>query len=346
MAKIICLFNHKGGVSKTTTVFNLGWMLGLKGQRVLLADFDPQCNLTGMVMGFKGIDDLEAVYNSAPPNNVKDALAPAFESQPKAITAAQCVEVGGNANLMLLPGHIGLAEYVTTLGIAQQLGGSLLALRNMPGAIRFMLDETAAACNADYVIVDMSPSLGPMNQNLISTSDYFVVPLHPDYFSAMALSSLAATLPKWRAWAETARNIDMLANADYPFPQPHVTFLGAIIQKYRPRNGRASQAFQHWIDQLILGLRDTLVPRLVAERMVDIADYRSKVAADPWQPLLEVPDFNSLIAYSQEHQVPVYSLTPEQLGQDGAVWTRTKMNMEQFEAAFSSCADKILQLTN
>lgn len=56
MAKIICLFNHKGGVSKTTTAFNLGWMMALKGKRVLLADFDPQCNLTGMVMGFKGVD--------------------------------------------------------------------------------------------------------------------------------------------------------------------------------------------------------------------------------------------------------------------------------------------------
>ena len=28
LGKIINLFNHKGGVSKTTTVFNLAWMLG------------------------------------------------------------------------------------------------------------------------------------------------------------------------------------------------------------------------------------------------------------------------------------------------------------------------------
>ena len=56
MAKIICLFNHKGGVSKTTTAFNLGWMMALKGKRVILADFDPQCNLTGMVMGFKKLE--------------------------------------------------------------------------------------------------------------------------------------------------------------------------------------------------------------------------------------------------------------------------------------------------
>src|SRR5271155_3621211 len=87
MAKIICLFNHKGGVSKTTTAFNLGWMMASKGKRVLLADFDPQCNLTGMVMGFRGVDDLASIYSSTQPNNVKDGLAPAFESQPRKITA-------------------------------------------------------------------------------------------------------------------------------------------------------------------------------------------------------------------------------------------------------------------
>jgi cellulose biosynthesis protein BcsQ len=38
MAIQISLFNHKGGVSKTTTAFNLGWMLAAKGKRVLLAD--------------------------------------------------------------------------------------------------------------------------------------------------------------------------------------------------------------------------------------------------------------------------------------------------------------------
>jgi cellulose biosynthesis protein BcsQ len=345
MAKLVCLFNHKGGVSKTTTAFNLGWMMATKGKRVLLADFDPQCNLTGMVLGFKGVDDLSEVYESDPPNNVKDGLSPAFESRPRGITAVSTVPVDGNANLFLLPGHIGLAEYETTLGIAQELSGSLLALRNLPGAIRYLLDQTADAIEADYVLIDMSPSLGPLNQNLIATSDYFIVPLHPDYFSAMALSSLATTLPRWRAWAETAFEIQALKDADYPFPKPHAVFIGAVIQKYRPRLGMASKAFQHWINQLTDGLKNILCPVLERAKMLDVNEFRRKSGMEPWQPLLEVADFNSLIAFSQEHQVPVFALTAQQVSQQGAVWVQTKNNMDAFADAFSKCADRVFALT-
>ncbi len=347
MPKIICLFNHKGGVSKTTTAFNLGWMMALKGKRVIVADFDPQCNLTGMVMGFKKVDDLSAIYNGTPPNNVKDGLAPAFESQPRQIAPVECVEVPGVGNLFLLPGHIALAEYETTLGIAQELSGSLLALRNLPGSIRFLLDATAAKYQADYVLVDMSPSLGPVNQNLLTTSDYFIVPLHPDYFSAMALSSLAKVLPRWKAWADTAYGIEALANADYPFPKPHPCFIGAVIQKYRPRMGKASKAFQNWIDQLIDGLKTVLVPVLDKAGMVQQPGlFKERLGLEPWAPIMEVADFNSIIALSQEHQVPVYALTSAQVDQKGAVWDQTRKSMEVFYKAFDECAEKVFALTS
>lgn len=81
MVQRIALFNHKGGVSKTTTTFNLGWMLASKGKRVILVDTDPKCNLTGMVLGFSSKQELEEIYNTN--QNIKSALAPAFESQPR-----------------------------------------------------------------------------------------------------------------------------------------------------------------------------------------------------------------------------------------------------------------------
>jgi len=41
-AKVICVFNEKGGSGKTTTSCQLAGTLGLRGFRVLLADLDPQ----------------------------------------------------------------------------------------------------------------------------------------------------------------------------------------------------------------------------------------------------------------------------------------------------------------
>jgi hypothetical protein len=72
-------------------------MMALKRKTVLLADFDPQFNLTGMVMGFKGVDDLTAIYSGAPPNNVKGGLAPAFESQTARNRTVKCVTVPGTS---------------------------------------------------------------------------------------------------------------------------------------------------------------------------------------------------------------------------------------------------------
>lgn len=347
MAKIICLFNHKGGVSKTTTAFNLGWMLANKGKRVLLIDCDPQCNLTGMVLGFKKLEELQSIVGKDRARNIRDGLAPAFESRPTLIEAVECIEIPGNDHLLLLPGHIGLAEYEVTLGIAQELSGSLVTLRNLPGSIRYLFDKTAAMYNVDLVLVDMSPSLGAVNQNLLSTCEYFLVPMNPDYFSMMGIDSLASVLPKWRAWARAAQGIPLLADADYPFPRMAPKFMGSIIQRYRPRGGNVpAKAFQKWIDELERGLAQTLLPALSgAEMLLAPAVYEAAGFA-PERPLLQMSEFNSLIAKSQEHQVPVFALSDEQLEQVGVVLETTKESMRDFEKLFSIAAERVIKIVD
>lgn len=191
----------------------------------------------------------------------------------------------------------------------------------------------------------MSPSLGPLNQNILTTSDYFIVPLHPDYFSSMALSSLARTLPRWKQWAEMASRMELLQNANYPFPKCKVKFIGSIVQKYRPRNGQASTAFQRWIDELRGNLNSLLIPKLVEFGMLDVVEFEQNAGISPSEPIMEVSDFNSLIAMSQEHQVPVYRLTAQQTGQQGAIWEQTERNMAVFSAAFDTCAERVIALT-
>ena len=41
----ISVFNNKGGVGKTNTIWNLSMSLSEKDKKILLVDFDPQCNL-------------------------------------------------------------------------------------------------------------------------------------------------------------------------------------------------------------------------------------------------------------------------------------------------------------
>ncbi len=347
MTKQISLFNHKGGVSKTTTAFNLGWMLGKKGKRVLLVDCDPQCNLTGMFLGFKGVEELEKVYNKGGVRNIRDGLAPAFESKPIPLAAVECETIKYNKNLLLLPGHIGLAEYETTLGIAQELSGSLVTLQNLPGAPSRLFQLTAQKYNIDIILIDMSPSLGPINQNLLSTSDFFLVPMTPDYFSVMAVDSLATVLPKWKDWATKAKATKVLQEAAYPLPECSPRFLGTIIQKYRLRSqGTPSTAFQKWIDEVEDKVTNKLIPVLKMSDMLLPDEAYASVGLKAGEPLLQMSDFNGLIAQSQKHNAPVFALTDAQLEQTGIVLERTKKSMEEFRKLFSDGADRVIKLIN
>jgi len=346
MAHKIAFFNHKGGVSKTTTVFNLGWMLASKGKKVILVDTDPQCNLTGMALGEETEADearIEAIYNTA--SNIKTGLAPAFESQPKAIEAVDCIPLRQDG-LFLLPGHVGFAEYEVTLGIAQELSGAIQALRNLPGSITDLLEKTATKFNADYILIDMSPSLGSINQNLLMTSDFFLVPTTADFFSVMAIDSLSKVLPKWHSWAKSASSLQILKEANYPFPDVNLRFLGTIVQNYRIIRGKETAAFQTWIQKIEQVVANKLKPTLSQNSMLLEDQIYTQQGIESNFTLTKISNFNSLIALSQEHQTPIYDLTPQQLGQTGIVLENNQRKQDEFRQTFSGLADRIIGLTS
>ncbi len=345
MTEVVAFFNHKGGVSKTTTAFHLGWKLAERGKKVLLVDADPQCNLTGLVLGYSGETELEGFYKENEGQTLKDGLLPAFESRPEPLVALTPFQVPGRDNLSIIPGHIDVAEYETTLGIAQELSGSIFALRNVPGSIIHLLRLTAESVDADYIFVDLSPGLGPLNQNLVSVADWFLVPVKPDYFSLMALDSLNRVLPRWRRWAEQAATLDALREATYPFPVPKGRLLGSVVQNFTIKRGQPSKAFREWITRIGDRMDTVVVPTLRAAGMaLPEAEYRA-AGLESGHALALISNFQSLVAKSQKARTPVFALTDAQLAGGGKMLANYQIMRTRFEASFDELADRVEAVT-
>lgn len=339
MTKKICLFNHKGGVSKTTTTYNLGWMLARKGKKVILVDADPQCNLTGLILG----EDFDDFYLNKPKDNIKAGISPAFEATPIPLTSIDCFQIPENQNLFLVPGHIALSEYEVPLSISHQLSNTIPTLKNLPGAMNSFLELVSAKYDADYVIIDMNPSLSSINQNLFCLSDFFMVPTSPDYFSVMAINSLSSVLPKWEKWAKMARVA--FSDSSYPFPTTSTKFLGTIVQNFTIRNGEPTQAFQKWIEEVASSVNRTLLPAITPEgMMLDSQKYKTDQAQNGYC-LAEIPSFSGLIPRSQRGRMPVYEVPDSLLGV-GTVLEQYQKIRDRFLTVFNQLAEDVENMTN
>lgn len=119
-------------------------------------------------------------------------------------------------------------------------------------------------------------------------------------------------------------------------------FIGTIQQRYRPRNGSPAKAFSEWIDDINLLVQNKLVPVLKKCNMIvpyDSCNY------DETYNLINIADFNSLIAQSQSNNTPVFLLTQKQVQKSGSVWENMKKNIEDFNQTFDCLANRVINAT-
>ncbi len=341
MTKIISLFNNKGGVSKTTTTFHLGWKLAELGYKTLIVDTDPQCNLTGLCLNSDKENKLSNFYRKNG-HNLKEALSPVFDNKPEPLRPSVCYKFDDNENLLLLPGHIDFSEYDATYNIAENLAGSMVMFGNVPGALRNLLLLTAEEYSLDYILLDMSPSISATNANILMESDYFIIPCAPDYFCYMAIESLTKVFPKWNDTYQNLKNNEIFKNATYKMKPDSPKFIGTIQQRYRPRNGSPVKAFSEWITDINNLVSQKLVPVLQKNNM--IVPNLSQYCSEDYN-LINIADFNSLIAQSQTHTTPVFLLTQEQIEQSGKVWANMKKSRDDFNDTFSDFAKRVIEIT-
>lgn len=339
MAKRVVFFNHKGGVSKTTTAYNLGWKLA-EESRVLLVDGDPQCNLTSLL-----IDDFDQYYlnDATRLNNLRDGVEVAFKGRPAPIVSIECFQAPRRENLFLVPGHQNLSEFEAALTFAQTSNNAIATLENLPGAFNAFLKAVEEQYNIEYTIIDLNPGLSAINQNLVLVSDYLLIPTNPDPFSIMALETLKSILPRWALWLQQSG--PLFSESSYPIEIEPPKLLGTVIQRFNVRKGRAARPYRDNIAEIKQKVTDDLMPTLGAVGMLlDNATYGEPLLRNGLC-LAEISDFQGMLPKALAAGVPVFALNDGEIGETGPVLEQMRANRTRFEDVFTTMAEDVRRLT-
>jgi len=161
--RVLAILNHKGGVGKTTTCFNLASAYSDQGLSILAIDLDPQSHLSVSLglrdPGFSGVDVL--FLEQAP---VSDLIIPVRE------------------NLQLLPAGFRLGEVEKLASRGRQ---QAMILRDAIKPVRQFYD---------MILIDCPPTSGLLNFNALFAASEVIIPVSGDYLSLHGLSQLLKTL--------------------------------------------------------------------------------------------------------------------------------------------------------
>ncbi len=319
--KPIVFFNNKGGVGKTSLVYHLAWMYAELGVSVVVADLDPQANLTSMCIEEERLESLWP--ETGPRGTAYGALQPLLDGTGD-VLPPHLEELG--PRLALVVGDLRLSASEDELG--SQWPG---CMDRKPRSFRVLsafwrvLESAATRRAADVVLVDVGPNLGALNRAALVTAAHVVVPLAPDLYSLQGLRNLGPTLARWREeWRERrARNPD----PSLSLPSGRMEPAGYIVMQHAVRLDRPVKAYSQWIGK---------IPGEYRRSVLEEAGARGvPIEKDP-HCLATLKHYRSLMPLAQEAHKPMFFLKPG----DGAVGGHQQAVLDCFRD-FEALAVKI-----
>jgi cellulose biosynthesis protein BcsQ len=284
----LAIFNHKGGVGKTTLTVNLALTFAVLGKRVLVVDSDPQANLTSYLVEDAVVDDLLDQSDSPQGRTIWSSLRPVSEGSGE----AKYIEpIERSNNVFLLPGDIRLAEFETELASfwSECFQRRVKGFRGST-SLSTVVNNAAKAVQADIVLYDSGPNIGALNRIVLLDCDFFAIPAAADLFSIRAIKTLGHTLA---SWVSQWRMISELAPSDIPMIPGRPRLLGYIPQRFRVYGGAPSQDFASMFPKIERAVQEDVIALLGAIDLFLVS------AATPPLKLGEIKDFGALAANSQ-----------------------------------------------
>ena len=255
--KTVVWGNYKGGVGKTTSVFQVAAYFAQNGKKVLLLDLDPQCSLSRICSEATGGEQkalseyqVDEVFNylieiymryiNYHPDIDLSLLMGADISIPgiDVILNKICVALPKyNNNLKFIPSSINFEDSRLN-DLAQKMGNNIYNIFLM----HLVIKEIAKTGKFDYLFIDCPPTSNMLIQSAFLASNYYIVPTIVDEISAKGVVDYILQIEN--TYKRFALNEQIGSLLLYKVFATRTKLVGVFETIYKERRGDADNSWQ------------------------------------------------------------------------------------------------------